>query len=257
MCHTRAMHRRFPWLLLPSFLLGAAAVACAVPGVDRDETEIDQADQDLTVLVLACRGTGVTFDVAPGVGGSVLEGTFREGASAKTAFVCSGPGTSGQADAGAPDGAARDGGGGTPSSAAKSLVTTCRERPQTVHAGRYAVDVFRSGTTYTASLRRGGDAGAATSLTCTTPSRPDGGRVDAAPAVTTFAEAKPILDRACGRCHTGIFNSIPNVRMRRMQMLTSIEGGRMPRGAGATWRGTPDGQKVIDFLRNSPELESP
>jgi hypothetical protein len=249
------MNRRFLRVLLPSFLLGAAAMACAVPGDERDDAEVDRADQDLTVLELACRGTGVTFDVAPGFGGSVLEGMFREGASAKTAFVCSGPGTSGAGDAGAPDGAARDGGGAT--SAAKSLVTTCTERPQTVHAGRYAVDVFRSGTTYTASLRRGGDAGAATSLTCTTPARPDAGRVDAAPAVATFAEVKPIFDRNCARCHVGVFNSIPNVRMRRMQMLTAIEGGRMPRGAGATWRGTPDGQKVLDFLRNSPELESP
>lgn len=253
--------RRFPLFLGPFVLVAAAAVACVAPdGSDEEEgPAVGADDQDLIALELACRGGGGTlrFDVSPGFGGTTLEGSFQEGV-VKTAFVCR---SAGVPDAGAGDAsssAKKDASASDAGAGAGELVATCTERPQSVHPGRYTVDVTKSAAGYTATLRRGTDAGADTTLACTTPPRPDAGAPaadgGAAPA-PTYADVKPIIDRVCGRCHTGVFNSIPNIKMRRVQMLGAISSGSMPRGAGSTWRGTPDGQKVLDFLRNSPEIQ--
>ena len=205
-----ATMRRFPLVLGPLVLLAAAAGACVAPDGDDEEQgpEVGADDQDLIALELSCRGGGGTlrFDVSPGFGGTVLEGKFQEGI-VKTAFVCkSVAGT----DAGAPDASAskqKDAG----AASAGQLVATCTERPQTAHPGRYTVDVTKTAAGYAATLRRGADAGADAALSCTTPARPDAGAAPAdggaAPA-PTYAEVKPIIDRTCGRCHTGVFNSI-------------------------------------------------
>lgn len=237
--------RATPVLFLSAALLTAAALAaCASDPLDDD---VASADQDLTVLELTCKAPGTTFTIAPGFLGAAHEGKLTEGAN-DTLFIC----RLATPDAGAPD------------AGASNAIATCTERPQSVHPGRYTVDVTRVGTTSTATLRRSADGGASatTSLTCTTPPRPDAGAVkpdaaaaDAASApVPTYAEVKPILDRMCNRCHTGVFDSLPEVKQRRVQLLTAISTGKMPRGA-STWRTTPDGLKVLDFLRNSPEVQ--
>ena len=75
----------------------------------------------------------------------------------------------------------------------------------------------------------------------------------AVPPIPTYAEVAPIINAACGRCHIGVFNSLAKIKQRQASMISVISSGSMPRGNGA-WKNSADGQKVLDFLRNSPEL---
>jgi hypothetical protein len=134
---------------------------------------------------------------------------------------------------------------------------TCLERPQSVHPGRYVVDVVRTttGSGYAATLRRG-STGADVPLTCTGTSPVDTGRSPDAGPVPTFAQVKPSLTGVCGRCHTGIFDTVAKVKARRAKMLDKVSQGIMPRG-NPTWRFTPEGRMLLDYLRNSPQLGAP
>lgn len=78
--------------------------------------------------------------------------------------------------------------------------------------------------------------------------------VDAGPAVPTYAEVGPVIQTVCGRCHTANFSTLAKVKASRTRMLGVINSGRMPKG-NPGWRNTEDGQRVIDFLTHSPELQ--
>jgi hypothetical protein len=230
-------------LIFASIIVAAGALA-ACAGEDPEGAADEPAEgqeSDLTVLELSCKSktTTATFDVSPGFGGAVIEGELKAGA-VRSLFVCNKPaGDAGASDAGA------------------SSVVNCTERPQNVHPGKWAVAVTKSGATYEATLDRGADAGAPEKFKCTPPGRPDAGAGEggdgAAPPVPKYTEVGPIINATCGGCHTGVFNSLAKVKQRKVQMISVISAGMMPRGNGG-WRNTADGQKVLDFLRNSPEL---
>lgn len=227
----------------PLFLLllsaAASAAACADATDDNASPDEQGTEQDLTLLTLKCRSGSTTFDIEPGLGGAALEGKLSVSSSQNTMFACRSPAS----DAGA-----------------SHLVVSCNERPQTVHPGQWNVDVRKTGQTYKATLKKGSDAGADVTMTCTAPSRPDageGGTADAGeggPPLLTWAEVKPILDSKCNGCHHGGFGTLEGVKTYRQSMIEALSNGVMPRFQ-PTWKDTADGKKVLDFLRHSPELQ--
>lgn len=80
--------------------------------------------------------------------------------------------------------------------------------------------------------------------------------VDAGPGddVPTYTEVAPLINQTCGGCHHGKFDSLDKVKASAPRMLQMISAGRMPKN-NPTWKNTAQGQEVLDFLANSPELE--
>jgi hypothetical protein len=150
--------------------------------------------------------------------------------------------------ANARDAGAADGGG--------KNVASCTEQPQQLHAGKWSVNVTLSGRKYEATLDKG--AGSTETFACTSSARSDagardGGGGDGGAAVPTYAEVAPIIQATCGGCHGATFDSLAKVKQQKAQMLGAVSVGFMPRGNG-NFRNTPDGEKLLDFLRNSSEL---
>lgn len=218
-------------------LAGATLAACL--GDASDPGALDTAagvtsEDDLTAAVLECTGPALLFKTEKTDAGAGLAGTLLEWAD-RTSFDCKDPP------------AAKDAG---------ALAFTCTERPQSVHPGRYVVDVTRTTPGgYAATLRRGTN-GAAVPLACTLTQPLDTGRSPDAGPVPTFAQVKPSLTGVCGRCHTGMFDTVAKVKARRALMLAKVSQGIMPRG-NPTWRFTPEGRQLLDYLRNSPSLGAP
>lgn len=230
--------RALPALLGSALLLGAAALAACTgsdPGEDGVGVEGATLEDDLTAAVLECRGPALFFKTEKTDAGGGLAGTLLEWADV-TAFDCEDP--PGPSDAG-------------------TRAFTCLERPQSVHPGRYVIDVERTttGSGYAAVLRRGPGA-VDVPLACTSTTPIDTGRSPDAGPVPTFAKVKPILASACGRCHTGLFDTAAKVKARRAIMLAKVSQGIMPRG-NPSWRFTPEGRMLLDYLRNSPQLGAP
>lgn len=249
------MRRRLPCTLAFATLAAAGLAACfAEPAVDVVEEDPATTEDALTGLNLTCQGPAMRFNVSPGINGGPDQGSLREWMDQST-FDCR-PVTSPASDAGADtrpsgrDASASPRDAGAPA----AVVVHCLERPTAFRAQRYTIDLTRSPSgVFAGVLRRGEDAGPDVTLTCTGGVVDAGSRPDGAGPVPTYAEVKPIIDRTCGRCHTGVYDSIPEIKSRRTQILNAITSGRMPRGA-SSWRTSPDGRKVLDFLQNGEEL---
>lgn len=91
-----------------------------------------------------------------------------------------------------------------------------------------------------------GHGAPATTLACAPPARPD-------TPIPTYAEVAPLIKQNCDVCHNQEFATLDGVRRTRELMLEMIAGGAMPT-FNLQWKDTPRGQKVLDFLRHSPEL---
>src|SRR5437868_3048674 len=100
------------------FALVASLLVAACAGGSPSTETASTGDQDLSLLELKCAAGTTHFDVEPAFGGVMLGGTLKTDALTSE-FVCKTP----AADAGS------------------ALVVTCTERPQTVHAGRWTVEV--------------------------------------------------------------------------------------------------------------------
>jgi hypothetical protein len=70
----------------------------------------------------------------------------------------------------------------------------------------------------------------------------------------TYADVQPILAQACGSCHNGEFSTLSQVKAQRSALISQISSGRMPQG-DSSWSTGADGQSVLDFLQNSPEVQ--
>ncbi len=219
------------WVLLVMGIASVASVACTQ---NESSEELEETNtQHLTALELTCESAdhATKLDISPGLGGSVIEGklTIAQGSAASetSLFVCREP----------------DADGGS------SLIVSCNERPTPSHPERWSIEVTKQGSTYTAALRKGTDAGAEQVLSCATPNRP----ADAGPTAPTYADVKPIIDSTCGGCHRSTFSSVDRIRQKKAAMISLISSGAMPRG-NPRWRDTDAGKMVLDFLRTSPEL---
>lgn len=221
--------RPAPLLLL--LVIPAAAVAACADSTNDNASVEQSTDQNLTFLELKCLSGSTTFDIEPAFGGAALEGKLAISSSENTLFVCRPPAS----DAGASD-----------------LVVSCDERPQNIHPGQWKVDVTKTGADYKATIKKGDDAGVDVTMSCATPSRPDAGEGGA--AVPTYADVKSLIDGKCGGCHNGAFDTLAKVKSSRSLMVEMISSGSMPRFQ-PNWKDSASGQKVLDFLRNSPELQ--
>lgn len=74
------------------------------------------------------------------------------------------------------------------------------------------------------------------------------------PSVPTYAEVAPIINSVCGHCHASKFSTLEKVKTNKSRMFSLINSGRMPKN-NPGWRNTADGQDVLDFLAESPELQ--
>lgn len=214
------MHVWHVRLLLPLSLL--AAVACSSSS-NQETTGVGTADStsaDPEILELNCSdASGLKIDVAKyGASGfNVYITPAGATASEPIEIFCFGPGIS-----------------HTPS------IGVCNSA---VEGWYVTVDAVADG--YTVSAKQGESAPAST-LTCTPPPRPD------AP-IPTYAEVAPIIQQTCSSCHHDEFGSLERVKAMREQMHKMIGGGYMPT-YNFEWYESPKGQKVLDFLRHSPEL---
>jgi hypothetical protein len=203
------------------FALVAALSVAACAGGNQQPEAATTGDQDLSVLELECTAGTIHFDVEPAFGGAILGGTLKTDALT-TEFVCKAPG----ADAGA------------------SLVVSCTERPQSVHPGRWTVEVTKDADGQHARIT--GDGAPTDALSCDGPN-------DDTP-VLPYATIAGYVENTCGPCHADQFGSLEKVKGAREIMLGLISSGAMPRG-NPTWKDTPEGKAVIAFLSKSAELE--
>ncbi|MFO0741270.1 MAG: hypothetical protein U0270_35570 [Labilithrix sp.] len=74
------------------------------------------------------------------------------------------------------------------------------------------------------------------------------------PSVPTYANVAPIINSVCGHCHASKFSTLEKVKANKSRMFSLINSGRMPKN-NPGWRNTADGQDVLDFLAESPELQ--
>lgn len=75
-----------------------------------------------------------------------------------------------------------------------------------------------------------------------------------APAVPTYAEVAPLIAAHCGTCHHSALATLAKVNAHKDDMIQVLEQHVMPRN-DPFWSDTPDGQALLTFLRESPELK--
>lgn len=81
----------------------------------------------------------------------------------------------------------------------------------------------------------------------------DASATDAGPAMPTYAEEAPVIAQNCGGCHGTKFNTLAKVVQNKAKMVQELQQQKMPKD-NPTWSTTADGQALLDFLENSPEL---
>lgn len=79
-------------------------------------------------------------------------------------------------------------------------------------------------------------------------------RLAAAVPVLPYTVIQGYLDRTCGICHEGRFDSLEKVRAERDLMFGMISAGVMPK-RNPSWRTSDEGQLTLAFLAKSAELE--
>jgi hypothetical protein len=67
----------------------------------------------------------------------------------------------------------------------------------------------------------------------------------------TYSDIAPLIAKACGGCHDGVYSTLDKVRTQRSAMISAISGGTMPKDQ-PSWAQTSDGQAVLQFLQDSP-----
>jgi hypothetical protein len=276
-CVTVALMRS---LLVLSIALGAAAFAAAC--FSPTEQRISEAvEHELVQLELTCEAGALTFDVRPAPpSGASLIGKLGGAGEESTLFDCHPLDEELTGDDGGgeplvedaieeedpfPSDTENDAG---PQVVEGKVILLCKERPQSVHAGRWDIAISRTGAVFSARLDKGDDAGDAVAMACHVPTKVDAGtdasepdaseaNADAGPStpsVATYAEVAPILASACGNCHAGEYDTLALVKTNKGAMHARIASGSMPRGRPA-WKDSTAGLTVLDFLANSPELE--
>lgn len=255
-----------------ALLLGATVTAwCAAAcdgGTSDDGAPTTRDEQDINVLELKCRNgeraSETRFDVAPAFGGTALEGRLKT-EEGETSFICRAPSSSSGAGS---NGAGSNGAGsrGATSAASRNVVVTCTERPQSVHSGRWTVEVTADAAGHHARIDRAalvpntpdkvddtdgdGDGtngiGPDESLACA--------RTSVAEVIEPYANIADYVHRACGVCHDDRFDSLAKIHAQRDLMLGMISSRAMPRRNPA-WLDGAEGKAVLAFLAKSPELE--
>ena len=176
------------------------------------------AEEALARTALRCEGDGTTFDLA-GQAGTLVSGDTT------ARFEC----RQSTREAATPD-----------------VLLRCAET-----AGEREVTIAKQGDSVEARLGAGTDAPLV--LRCSAPA-PERAPAAASAAVPTYDEMSPIIAANCGRCHRATFATLERVRARRPEMLLKLSRGEMPRDE-PTWFRSPDGQRLLAFLRESPELD--
>jgi hypothetical protein len=244
------MKKRTAWGALGA--IGVVALVAACAGETEDD-EVSGDDEALKAAALQCTGTGgATFDVAPGKG-SASTATMKSGAT-QLAFACKPPTKA----------AAKAAGAGV------TLVATCASSGKQF-AGEYTATVTKQGGKYEANVQTAANAQVPANMqfdldfSCSAgaadagPAAKDAGPAakDAAkpaPAVASYAEVAPLIESTCSPCHNDAFGSVDQLKKRRNQMIDALSSQRMPRN-NPGWVKTADGQKVFDYLQNSPDLK--
>jgi hypothetical protein len=208
-------------LPLVALLSVAASFVAACAGGNQESEAAATGNQDLSIVELKCAAGSMHFDVEPTFGGAILGGTLKTDALT-TEFVCKTPGV----DAG------------------PNLVVSCAERPQSVHPGRWTVEVTKDADGEHARIA--GEGAPTDALSCDAPK-------DDTP-VLPYATIAGYVENTCGPCHGDAFDSLAKIKAQREIMLGLVSSGAMPR-QNPTWKNTPEGKAVIAFLTKSPELE--
>lgn len=269
------------------FAVGFVALmsACA-PEEAAPDTE--STEDELSSLQLSCRAGTEKFTVSANATG-LLEGFLTT--SAKTVrFACAeepisdagAPSDAGIRDAGKKKSDAGDAGVDAGPSSGGRIVARCIERLGGASSLSAVIREASDGDV-TAEFTQG-DGGAGSTLACgklpvTDAGVSDGGpgdddagdddsdggpetdgsaSIDAGPAPSglTFADAQPIIDKKCERCHTGAFSTVQDIKQWRPKMISAIRSGRMPRG-DSSWKDSPDGLLLLEWLSNGQEFQSP
>lgn len=250
-----------------ALLLGATVAACCAAacdgGTSDDGAPTTRDEQDINVLELKCRNgeraSETRFDVAPAFGGAALEGRLQtEGG--ETTFICRAP------SSGSGGGASGGGGGANRGVASRNVVVTCIERPQTVHSGRWTVEVTADTAGHHARIDRaavvpdtpndvtGGNRVNGTDLTEGPDESLACARTSVAEIIEPYANIAEYVHKACGVCHDDRFDSLSKIQAQRDLMLGMISSRAMPRRNPA-WLDGAEGKAVLAFLAKSPELE--
>ena len=70
----------------------------------------------------------------------------------------------------------------------------------------------------------------------------------------TYKDTQPIIDKTCGGCHAAFKDNLAEIKASRSTLEEVINGGGMPMG-NTGWYKTPDGKKVLTWLKTGADLK--